>query len=36
MLKNPVTMDKMMTKPIDPAFLTNLLKKDAKTNLKLL
>ena len=29
-------MQKLLSKPIDPAFLSNLLKKDAKTDLKLL
>lgn len=36
MLKNKTIMEKMMSKPIDPAFLTNLLKNDANTNLQLL
>ncbi len=29
-------MQKLLSKPIDPAFLSNLIKKDAKTDLKLL
>ena len=36
MLSNPRLVDKLLTQPIDPAFLSNLLAEDSKTDLKLL
>jgi hypothetical protein len=35
-LKKPALLEKLGSQPIDPAFLTSLLKKDAKTDLSLL
>jgi len=29
-------MEKLLSQPIDPAFLTSMLQKDAKTDLKIL
>lgn len=36
LINNPTLMEKLLGKQVDPAFLSNLLKKDAKTDLKLL
>ena len=36
MLGKPSIMEKLVSNPIDPAFLTNILKKVAKTDLNLL
>ena len=36
MLSSPKLIDKLLTQPVDPAFLSNILKEDAKTDLRLL
>ena len=36
MLSNPKLINKLLTQPIDPAFLSNLLAEGSKTDLKLL
>jgi len=36
MLSNPKIVNKLLTQPIDPAFLSNLLAENAKTDLQLL
>lgn len=36
LLSKPKLIEQLLTRPIDPAFLSNLLSEDAKTDMKLL